>query len=155
MTRKFRGQEAVIEVDDGGTTVPVGILDEPEIVVSKDIQKLMGAGDIRWQDLQQTSVEVSVTGTIAEWDLDTWKTFVGYDEAADELLSDASVPTWTTTVIFTDTQGDTAEFTVQECYNEDVTLGGSREEWIGMDLDFTGQTVADVDANSTTAGSTA
>jgi len=150
---KFRGQTAVIEVTQGGTTVPTGILDDPEVTVSKNIEQLRGAGEITWQDLQQTELEIGVTGTIMEWDLDTWTTFVGYDDVADELRIDAEVPTWTTTVIYEDTSGDTAEFPVQECYTEDTTVGGGREEWIGMDLDFTGQTITDVLADSTTAGS--
>jgi len=75
------------------------------------------------------------------------------DEAGDEIRFDAEVPTWDTTVIYTDTQGDTAELPVVECYNEDVTLGGSREEWIGFDLDFTGKTIEGAHAASSTAGS--
>jgi len=66
---------------------------------------------------------------------------------------DPEVPTWTTTVIYEDTTGDTAEFPVQECFTEDVTIGGSREDWIGMDLDFTGRTIENVIADSSTAGS--
>ena len=153
MTEKFRGQVADITVEQSGTDIPVGILDDPEVVVTKNIEQLRGAGPITWQDLQQTELEVNVTGTVAEWDLDTWKTFVGYDEAADEIRNDAEVPTWTTTVIYEDTNGDTATFPVKDCYTEDVTVGGSREEWIGMDLDFTGRTIEDVIAQSSTAGS--
>lgn len=155
MSESFRGQLATIEVTQGGTTIPIGIIDEPELSVSKNVEQLRGAGPITWQDLQQTELQVSVTGTVAEWDLDTWKTFVGYDEAADEILTGPEVPTWTTTVIYEDTNGDTAEFEVVECYTEDTTVGGSREEWIGMDLDFTGKTVQNVEANSTTSGTAA
>lgn len=154
MSEKFRGQVADITVDQNGTTIPVGVIDDPEVVVSKNIEQLRGAGPITWQDLQQTEMEVQVSGTVAEWDLDTWKTFVGYDEAADELRNDAEVPTWTTTVIYEDTNGDTAAFPVKECYWEEPMVSGSREEWIGMDIDFTGRTIEDVLAESTTTGST-
>jgi hypothetical protein len=145
---------ADIEVEQSGTTIPIGIIDEPELTVSSNVEQLRGAGPVTWQDLQRTELQVNVTGTVAEWDLDTWKTLVGYDEAQDQLLTGADVPTWTTTVIYEDTSGDTAAFPVQECYTEDVTVGGSREEWIGMDLDFTGQTIQNVMSESTTAGST-
>lgn len=154
MTEVWRGQVADIEVDDGGTTVPIGIIDEPELTVTSNVEQLRGAGPVTWQDLQRTELQVNVTGTVAEWDLDTWKTMVGYDEAQDQLLTGADVPTWTTTVIYEDTSGDTATFPVQECYTEDVSVGGSREEWIGMDLDFTGRTIENVMSESTTTGST-
>jgi len=149
MTLKFRGQTADIEVNDGGTSVPVGIIDEPEVTVTSSVEQLRGAGPVTWQDLQRTSLEVSVSGTVMEWDLDTWKTFVGYDDAADQLQTGADVPTWETTVIYEESGGDTAVFPVKECYSEDVPVGGSREEWIGIDLDFTGKTIEDVDTEST------
>jgi hypothetical protein len=143
---------ADITIDQSGTDIPIGIIDDPEVVVTKNIEQLRGAGEVTWQDLMQTEIEVTVSGTVAEWDLDTWKTFVGYDEVADEIDNTADVPTWTTEVIYEDTDGDTANFPVQECYSEDVTVGGSREEWIGMGLSFTGQTIKNVDSNSTTSG---
>jgi hypothetical protein len=152
MTEKFRGQIADIEVDDGGTDVPVGIIDDPEVTVSKNIEQLRGAGSVTWEDLMQTEVEVSVSGTIMQWDLDTWKTLVGYDEVADKLDDTADVPTVDVTVIYEDTSGDTAEFEVTEAFSEDLTIGGSREEWIGLELDVTGKTVKNVDDNSSTAG---
>lgn len=155
MTETFRGQTADIEVTQGGTTIPIGIIDEPEVTVTSNVEQLRGAGDTTWQDLQRTSIEVNVTGTVAEWDLDTWTTLVGYDDVADAIDTSADVPTWETTVIYEDTNGDTATFPVKECYTEDVTVGGSREEWIGMDLDFTGKTVEDALAESSTAGSSA
>jgi len=153
MSESFRGQVADIEVDDSGTTIPIGIIDEPEVTVTKNIEQLRGAGEITWQDLQQTEIEVSVTGTVMEWDLDTWYALVDYDEVADEIVIDsADVKTVTCTVIYEDTSGDTAEFPVQECYSEDLTIGGSREEWIGLDLDLTGKTIKNVSDNSSTAG---
>lgn len=152
MSERFRGQVADIEVEQGGTTVPVGVIDEPELTVVSNVEELRGAGPTTWVDLMRTELAVEVTGTVAEWDLDTWKALVGYDEAADQLREDADVPTWTTTIIYEDTSGDTATFPVQECYTESLPIGGSREEWIGMDFDFRGQTIQDVDAESTTAG---
>lgn len=152
MTETFRGQVADIEIEKDGNTIPIGIIDEPEVTVSKNVEQLRGAGPITWQDLQQTELQVEVSGTVAEWDLDTWKAFVGYDETTDQLMTGADVPTWTTTVIFEDSNGDEAAFPVQECYTEDTTVGGSREEWIGMDLDFTGRTIENVDSQSTTSG---
>ena len=150
MSEKWRGQVATLEIfDDTDTQVPFGIIDEPEITVTKNIEQLRGAGPITWQDLQQTSLEIGVTGTVMEWDLDLWKELVGYDEATDQIIETAEVPTWTTTVIFENTNDETAVFPVQNCFTEDVTVGGSREEWIGMDFDFTGQTVQDLDAEST------
>jgi hypothetical protein len=150
MVEKWRGQLADIEIDDDqGNDVPLGIIDEPEVTVSKNIEQLRGAGDITWQDLQQTELTIEVSGTVMEWDLNLWKELVGYDEATDKIRTDEEVPTWTTSIIYENTAGDTAVFPVQECHTEDLPLGGSREEWIGMDFSFTGRTIQDVDTEST------
>jgi len=154
-TQKFRGQEATISVTQDGTSIPIGILDNPEVEVSKDISYLEGSGEITFRDLEQTSLRINVSGEIAAWDLDTWRTFVGYDSGADEIRTDAEVPTWTTEITYTDNNGDTAVFTVIECHSDSIPLGGARDEWIGMDLNFVGKTVNAVLANSTTDGSTA
>lgn len=152
MTAKWRGQSAVIEItNDNDDDVPIGIIDDPEVSPEFNVEQLRGAGEITWQDLQRTSLEVSVSGTVMEWDLDVWKEFTGYDEAEDALPTGADVPTWTTTIIYENTDGETAAFPVQECYAESLPLGGSREEWIGMDLDFTGKTIEDVDDESSSA----
>lgn len=149
MTLRFAGQKADIEIDDStGTAQSVGIIDNPEVVVNKDVQELRGTGEATWQDLQQTSITVGVSGDITQWDLDTWKTIVGYDEAVDELDNSADVPTFTVTVLYEDQNGDVAAFPVQECYDDSLPIGGSREEWIGMSLDATGRTIANVDAQS-------
>jgi len=150
MTEKWQGQVADLEVEDsGGTEIPFGVIDEPEITVNSNVEELRGAGPVTWQDLMRTELSVDVTGTVMEWDLDLWKELVGYDEAQDQLQTGESVPTWTTNVIFTNNAGDTAEFPVVECYSESVTVGGSREEWIGMDFEFTGKTIEGLDAEST------
>jgi len=153
MSEIWRGQTADIEIEQGGTAVPIGIIDDPEVSVTDNVEELRGAGPTTWQDLMRTERKVEVTGTVAEWDLDTWTALVGYDEAADELQDSAEVPTWTTTVIYEDTNSETAVFPVVDCYTEDLPLGGSREEWIGMDFDFSGRTIQNVLADSTTTGS--
>lgn len=149
MSSKWRGQSATIEIERDGSDVPIGIIDEPEVTLSKNVEQLRGAGPTTWQDLMETEISVEVSGTVMEWDLDTWKELTGYDEAEDELPNDPDVPTWTTTVTFENTEGETAAFPVVECYTEDLPVGGGREEWIGMDLDFTGKTIEGVDEEST------
>ena len=147
----WRGQTADIEIERNGTAQTVGIVDNVEITPEKDVQQLRGAssdGTITWQDLQQTSLEVSVSGDIMEWDLDTWKAIVGYDEAVDELRSDAEVPTFSITVLYQNAEGNTAAFPIPEAFDESLPLGGSREEWIGMSLDATGRTIEGVDDES-------
>lgn len=145
---KWRGQVADIEIEQDDTQLTIGIIDDPEIAVVDEVSKLRGAGPTTWQDLMRTSREVEVSGTVMDWDLDTWKSLVGYDEAEDALEKDADVPTWTTTVIYEDADGNEAVFPVVECHTENLPLGGSRDEWIGMDLDFTGKTIEGVDEES-------
>ena len=149
MTSKWAGQRATIEIEKDGSPVPIGIIDEPEVALNQTVQELRGAGEVTWRDLQRTEMSVDVSGTVMEWDLDTWKDLTEYDEAQDQLPTDSEVPTWTTTVTYENSDGETAAFPVQECYAEDIPVGGSREEWIGLDLNFTGKTIQDVDAEST------
>ena len=142
--RIFRGQESVIEIDGE----PLGIIDDPEVSVTKNIEEGRGAGPTTWFDLQQTEVAVEVSGQVIEWDLDLWKDLVGYDELADELRDDAEVPTVDATVIYSDTNGDDAVLPVKECYSENTPVGGAREEWIGINLDLRGRTISGVDEES-------
>jgi hypothetical protein len=154
MVKYWRGQEATLQASGGSlASDPFGLIDEPEISApEQEVQELRGAGeDVRWQDLQRTSVSVEVTGTILAWDLGTYQDLIGYDDAASEMLHDPEVQTFTADVTFEASDGSTKEITVRECYIDgSVPIGGSREEWISMDLTFQGR---DIGAITDTDGS--
>jgi len=138
MTKKFRGQSATISIDDSGTDVPIGIIDNPEVAAPEQtVEELRGAGSTEWQDLQKTETAVAVSGEVAAFDLDTWDTLVDYDEAAGQLDDSADVQTFTVTVTYEAADGSTKEIPINQCYVDgSIPLGGSRDEWIGMDLEF-------------------
>lgn len=150
----LRGQSAVIEISDsGGTDIPVGILDNPEVAApEQEVQELRGAGSSEWQDLQKTETAVLVSGEVAEFDLDAWDQLVDYDSTAESLDDSADVETFTITVTYTASDGSTKEIPVVDAYvNGSIPLGGSRDEWIGMDLDFRGRTLGSIVNTDATA----
>jgi len=146
--KKWQGQKAVLEISGGNLpTEPFGIIDEPEISApEQEVQQLRGAGDdVRWQDLQRTSVEVGVSGTILTWDMETYERLIGYDDVAGEMDYSPDVKTFTVTVTFESSDGSTKEIPVNECYIDgSIPLGGSREEWISMDLSMVGRYIGEI-----------
>lgn len=135
----WRGQKADLEIDDdSGTEVTVGVLQEIEISPSKEISTLYGAGSIKRQDVQQTELEVSVSGTLASWDMDAFKSLIDYDDTGDEINDTSTVQTFTVKAYVTDNSGNEEKIEVKDAYSEDVPISGSRDEWIELDMEFIG-----------------
>jgi hypothetical protein len=144
MVKKWRGQLAVIEGSGGSlATDAFGIIDEPEVAApEQEVQELRGAGSTEWQDLQKTETAVTVSGQILTWDLEAWDRLVDYDDVNNKLDDSADVATFTITVTYESADGSTKELAVQNAYVDgSIPVGGSREEWIGMDLEMRGKTV--------------
>jgi len=136
--KKLRGQTATIDLEtESGTRIVVGTLDNPFVAVPQEVQELRGAGDVRWQDLQKTEQAVTAGGDVTSFDLDAWDRLVGWDEAAGELSTTADVETFNLTVMAEAADGSTKEIKAGPGYrNNDLELGGSREEWWGMTLEL-------------------
>ena len=135
----FRGQETTLTLEDDGTEIPVGILDEAEVTVEHEVSELRGAGSTKWQDLQKTATNVSVSGTLMSFAIDAWDKLVDYD--TDGLDESAEVVTFTVIMTFSTSAGEEKTITAEEVYFGSVPFGGSRDEWIGLDLDGTGRDI--------------
>ena len=136
---KLRGQTAVITVEDADTNteIPVGTLDNPFVAVPQDVQELRGSGDTRWIDLQKTEEAVSIGGDVSTFELDAWDRMVGWDEAAEELSGTAEVETFNITLLVEGPNGVSKEIKAGPGYRDnDLELGGSREEWWGMSIEL-------------------
>lgn len=145
--KKWRGQSATIEISGGSLPAdPIGVIDEPEVAApEQEVQELRGAGSAEWQDLQKTEISVAVSGTVMAWDLETWDRLVDYDDVAGELDTSADVQTFTVTVTYEAADGSTKEIPVNDCYVDgSIPAGGSREEWIGLDLSFRGRNLGSI-----------
>jgi len=148
MAKKLQGQTATLEVvDDADADVitTAAVLDNPYVAVPQEVQELRGTGDTEWADLQKTETAVLVGGDIMSMDLDAWDRLVDWDEGAGDLDNSADVATFTATVTYTASDGSTKEIVAGPGYrNNDLELGGSREEWIGMTLELRCQTIQDI-----------
>ena len=143
---KLRGQTAAITLEQtDGTEIVVGTLDNPFVSVPQEVQELRGTGDTRWVDLQKTEEAVLIGGDITSFDIDAWDTLVGYDDVAAELSGDAEVETFNVTITADGAGGETKEIKAGPGYrNNDLELGGSREEWLGMTLELRCQDIIDI-----------
>jgi hypothetical protein len=135
---KLRGQTAAITLEeDGGTEIVVGTLDNPFVAVPQEVQELRGSGSVKWQDLQKTEQAVLIGGDITSFDLDAWDRLVGFDEVAGNLDDSPDVETFNATITADAADGSTKEIKAGPGYrNNDLELGGSREEWLGMTLEL-------------------
>lgn len=141
MTKTFRGQTATISISGNGLPAdPVGVIDNPEVTApEQEVQELRGAGSTKRQDVQKTETAVTVSGDVAAWDLEAWDALIDYDSANDQLDDTADVAQFTVTVTYEAADGSTKEIDVLDAYVDgSIPLGGSREEWIGMTLEFRG-----------------
>ena len=147
MSKIYRGQKAVVEITDSDSAdVPIGILQDVEVSMNKEVSELFGTGSIKRKDVQQTELQVVVSGTVSAWNFDTLMTLVDYDGTANEINDTSDMPLFTVTVKLRDTEtsyGDTDydEIEVQNAYIEEVPISGSRDEWIEADLEFVGDDV--------------
>jgi hypothetical protein len=151
---KLRGQTAMITVEDAATNtdIPVGTLDNPFVGVPQDVQELRGTGDTRWVDLQQTEQAVTIGGDVATFELDAWEQMVGWDQAAEELDGSADVKTFNVMIMAEGADGAAKEITAGPAYRDnDTELGGSREEWWGMSLEFRARDITSIVNTSPTA----
>ena len=139
-TETFRGQETTLTLEDSSATeIPVGILDEAEVTVDHEVSELRGAGSTKWQDLQKTASSVSASGTLMSFAMDAWDKLVDYD--TDGLDASAEVVTFNVIMTFLTSNGEEKTITAEEVYFGSVPFGGSRDEWIGLNLDGTGRDV--------------
>ncbi len=139
-TYSWKGQTALLSIKDStDTDVPVGVLQDWEVSVEKEIGYLRGSGSSKIQDKQKTETEVSVTGTVMAFDLDTYDTLANYDSANTELDNSADVESFTVTAEVEATGTDkTKKIKVKEVDFSSLPIGGSNDDFIGIDLDGTG-----------------
>lgn len=144
--KKWRGQSTILEMSGGSLpTDPFGVLQDVTLSPTQDVQELRGAGDVRWVDIMRTSVGIEITGTVAEWDPATWDELVDFDSGSSGFDSSADVPTFTTTTTLEASDGSTKEITANPGYMDPPPeIGGSREEWISMDLSITAKEVTGI-----------
>jgi len=141
---KLRGQTATITVDknDGtdstdATEIVVGTLDNPFVSVPQEVQELRGTGSVKWQDLQKTEQAVLIGGDITSFDLDAWDELIGIDDVSGNLTDSPEVEVFNAIIKAEAADGKTKEIKAGPGYrNNDLELGGSREEWLGMTLEL-------------------
>jgi len=140
MADRWKGQTATLTItDDSDSDVPIGVLQDVEISKESETAELYGSGSVKRQDVAQTEVSVTVSGTVAAWDIETWKSLIGYDDTNDEIEDTATLPTFQVDMEATATGTDTADtIRVTNVYFESVPISGSYDDYLELDLDGTG-----------------
>ena len=134
----WRGQEADLKVEYDATELTIGALQDIEITVPKEIEQLRASGSIKRLDEMQHEVSVTISAELMEFDQSALKELIGYDDTNDVIEDTTDVPTFTVTGQFEASDGTTMDIEVQSVYFEEIEIGGSRDEWIGMPLDGEG-----------------
>jgi len=152
MPKKFRGQEAVLELSGGNLSAdPVGVLQEVTITPDREVQELRGAGDTRFVDVAETARAFDVTGTVSAWALDTWDRAIEFDDATGETDSTADVQRFDATVTLNAADGSTKEIGFIDGYfNPPPEISGDRESYQGLSIELR---FPDVDSISNTDAS--
>jgi hypothetical protein len=153
MPKKFRGQEAVLELSGGSLpTDPIGVLQEVTITPDRDTSELRGAGDTRFVDVMETARAFDITGEVMSWDLETWDRTVEWDEATSETDGSADVDRYTVTVTMNAADGSTKDIEFADAYFPTMPeIGGSREDWMGMSLELRAPDVSSITNTDATA----
>lgn len=152
MTKKYRGQEAVLEISGGNLPAePVGVLQEVTITPDTDRSELRGAGDTRFVDVAETARAFDVTGTVSAWALETWDRAVEWDDMAAETDGSADVQRFDATVTLNTADGSQKiiEF-IDGYFNPPPEISGDRESWQDLSINLR---FADVDAITNTDAS--
>lgn len=132
----WRGQEADISVKWSGSGISIGVLQDIEITTDRSVEQLRGSGSVKWQDLQQTEVEVSIAGEVMAWDYETYQELADADSTG--ITDDSETSVFEVIASLEDTDGNTYKVKLKDGYVEDVPASGSYDDWIGLDLEFTG-----------------
>ena len=138
MPRKWRGQEAVLEVSGGNMpTEPFGVLQEVTVTPDVERDELRGAGDTRFVDVMETARAFDISGEVMAWDPETWDRAIEWDEAAGETDGSADVERFSATVELTASDGSTKVVGFADAYfDPPPEIGGSRDEWMGMTVEL-------------------
>jgi len=154
--KKLRGQTATMSIEDSesNTDIPVGVLDNPEVTApEQEVTELRGTGSTEWVDVQKTETAVLASGELAAFSLDAWDRLIDWDEAAGDLDDSADVKLFLADIEYAASDGSTKVITVGPGYIDgSIPLGGSKDEFVGMEIELRCQTIQDIvntDANAT------
>jgi len=147
MPNKYRAQDAVLSF--ASSNINVGIIQEVSVEVEKETGQLRGFGSVMRQDEQQTAVDVSVSAEFMAFTEEGLRELIGMEtttvDGNDEYtIQDTSdIPTFDIIGEFNpvDDTATKTDATISEAYFETVPISGSREDWIGLELDGTAETM--------------
>jgi len=138
MPKKWRGQEAILEVSGGNMpTEPFGVLQEVTVTPDVERDELRGAGDTRFVDVMETARAFDISGEVMAWDPETWDRAIEWDDAAGETDGSADVERFSATIELTASDGSTKVVEFSDAYfDPPPEIGGSRDEWMGMTVEL-------------------
>lgn len=144
MAETFRAQEAVLTVEDEDEEeVDVGIIQEVTVEPEKETEELRGFGSRMRQDEMATEISVSVSAEFMAFTETGLQDLMGTeDDDGTTILEDTSdLSLFEISGEFLDTSGESFTIVVKDVYFESIPISGSRDDWIGLDLEGTGKTL--------------
>ena len=130
----FRGQTATVTIDDNGTEVLVGALQDVEVTISFDDEKLEGQS-LKRVDLMRTSVTIEVNATFGTFDLAGLKKLIGYDDTAEEIEDTPQPPEFKVSANLTSADGnETISPDITGVVFNDIGLSWSNDSHVEEDL---------------------
>ncbi len=138
MAEKWRGQETTVSIVDqeSDSSIPVGVLQDCEFSVNREVSELYGAGSIKRQDEQATELSISVSATFGAFDAQAFEDLANITTSG--ITDSPDLPKFEITGTFTSSSGTSQSYTVSGVYFEEVPIGGSRDEWIELSLEGSG-----------------
>lgn len=134
----WRGQEADLLIEQGGTELTIGALQNIEVSILTEVEQLRASGSLKRLDAMRHQEEVSISAEVMEFDQDTLEALTDYDSSNTEIQDASDVATFTIGGHFVSNTGDEMDLEIKEVKFEELEIGGSRDEWIGLPLEGEG-----------------
>jgi len=134
----WRGQEADLKLERGDLELSIGALQDIEVSIPKEIEELRASGSIKRLDLMQHEGELSISAELMEFDQGAFEELTDYDSSASEINDASDVATFTIGGGFVASDGSKMDLEIKEVYFDEMEISGSRDDYIGMPLDGSG-----------------
>lgn len=141
----FRGQTATLDVEtDTGTSITVGALQDVELKVTFEDEKLEGQS-LERVDIMRTGVTIEVNATYGTFDLSGLKELIGYDDTAANIEDTPQPPKFTVKGDMSSADGnESITPNVEGVVFNDISLSWGNDSHVEEDLTGEGKNITNL-----------